>query len=61
MALATLRKKAGLTQADVAKELGITDSAVNQWEKKKTFPKTEVLPKLAKLYSCTVDELLKEE
>lgn len=61
MALATLRKKAGLTQADVAKELGITDSAVNQWEKKKTFPKTEVLPKLARLYSCTVDELLKEE
>lgn len=61
MALATLRKKAGLTQADVAKELGITDSAVNQWEKKKTFPKTEVLPKLARLYGCTVDELLKEE
>ena len=61
MALAALRKKAGLTQADVAKELGITDSAVNQWEKKKTFPKTEVLPKLARLYSCTVDELLKEE
>lgn len=61
MALVALRKKAGLTQMAVAKALGISDSAVNQWEKGKTFPKTEQLPKLAKLYGCTVDELLKEE
>lgn len=61
MGLIAQRKKAGLTQMEVAKALGITDSAVNQWEKKKTFPKTEQLPKLAKLYGCTVDELLREE
>lgn len=61
MALVALRKKAGLTQMAVARALGISDSAVNQWEKGKTFPKTEQLPKLAKLYGCTVDELLKEE
>lgn len=59
--LITQRKKAGLTQMQVAQALGITDSAVNQWEKGKTFPKTEQLPKLAKLLGCTVDELLKEE
>lgn len=61
MGLIEQRKKAGLTQMDVAKALGITDSAVNQWEKGRTFPKTEQLPKLAKLFGCTVDELLKEE
>lgn len=61
MALVALRKKAGLTQMAVARSLGVSDSAVNQWEKGKTFPKTEQLPKLAKLYGCTVDELLKEE
>ena len=55
------RKKAGLTQQQVADHLGISDAAVVQWEKGKTFPKTEFLPKLAKLYGCTVDDLLKED
>lgn len=60
MGLTYQRKKAGLTQMQVAQALGITDSAVNQWEKGKTFPKTEQLPRLAKLFNCTVDDLLKE-
>lgn len=61
MSLVSARKAAGKTQKQTADHLGITDSAVNQWEKGKTFPKTELLPKLAKFYGCTVDELLKEE
>lgn len=61
MNLIAHRERAGLTQLDVAKALGITDSAVNQWEKGKTVPKTESLPKLAELFGCTVDELFKEE
>lgn len=61
MGLISARKKAGLTQMQVANKLGITDSAVNQWERGKTFPKTEQLPKLARLYGCTVDELLRED
>lgn len=61
MGLTNARKKAGLTQAQVAQELGITDSAVNQWEKGKTFPKTSLLPKLAKLYNCSMEELLAED
>lgn len=61
MRIVAARKKAGLTQAQVAEALGISDAAVNQWEKGKTFPKTEFLPKLAKLLDCTVDELLREE
>lgn len=61
MKLAALRKQAGLSQRAVAKELGVTDSAVNQWERGKTSPKINQLPKLAALYGCTVDELLKEE
>jgi transcriptional regulator with XRE-family HTH domain len=55
------RKKAGLTQLEVAKLLEITDAAVNQWETGKTMPSTKRLTELAKLYGCTVDELLKEE
>ena len=55
------RKRAGLTQMEVAKQLGVTDSAVNQWETGKTLPNVKRLGELAKLYGCTVDELLKEE
>ena len=55
------RKRAGLTQMEVAKQLGVTDSAVNQWETGKTTPNTKRLSELARLYNCTVDELLKEE
>jgi transcriptional regulator with XRE-family HTH domain len=59
--LATQRKKAGLTQMQVAAKLGITDSAVAQWEMGLTHPKFENLIKLSKLYKCSVDKLLKEE
>jgi transcriptional regulator with XRE-family HTH domain len=61
MAIKERRKVAGLTQQQVADSLGISDAAVVQWEKGKTLPKTEFLPKLAKLFGCTIDELLKEE
>lgn len=55
------RKRAGLTQMEVAKQLGVTDSAVNQWETGKTTPNTKRLSELARLYNCTVDELLRGE
>lgn len=61
MNLATMRAKAGLSQAKVAKELGITDAAVCLWETGKTLPRAALLPKLAALYGCTVDELLRED
>lgn len=55
------RKKAGLTQMEAAKALGVTDAAVNQWETGKTMPAAKRLADVAKLYNCTIDELLKEE
>lgn len=61
MSIATARKKAGLTQMQVAKALNITDSAVNQWEAGKTLPKGARLKELSDILGCTVDELLKED
>ena len=55
------RKKAGYTQGEVAKALNITDSAVNQWESGKTRPRAGLLVRLAKLYNCTIDELLRAD
>lgn len=55
------RKKAGLTQEEAAKALGISGAAVAQWETGETMPSTKRLPEIAKVYGCTVDELLREE
>lgn len=61
MSFLTCRKKTGLTQAEVAAKLGVTDAAVCQWEKGETMPNGKRLPEIAKLYGCTVDELLEEQ
>lgn len=57
MNLAERRKSKNLTQDAVAAELGVTRSAVAMWESGKSFPRAELLPRLAKLLECTVDEL----
>lgn len=59
MSLASARAKAGLSQKAVADKLCITDAAVCLWETGKTLPRASLLPKLAALYDCTVDELLR--
>lgn len=61
MSFLSARKKAGLTQADVASEVGVSAAAVCQWETGATVPKAKLLPVIAKLLNCTVDELLKPE
>lgn len=61
MGFQAARTKSGLSQRMVAKELGITDASVSLWETGKTLPRTALLPKLAALYGCTVDELLRED
>lgn len=49
------------TQREVAKALGVKAAAVSNWESGKTMPRASLLPRIAELYGCTVDELLKEE
>lgn len=56
-----LRKGAKMTLAEVAAKIGVTDSAVAQWESGATAPTADKLVKLARMYSCTVDELLGAE
>ena len=58
MNLRKLRKKAGLNQAATARHLGVTQSAVSQWESGGCRPRAELVPKMAQLYRCTADELL---
>lgn len=58
-----LREKTGLSQRAVGEKLGISDSAVCLWERAEngSLPRANMLPKIAELYGCKVDDLLKEE
>lgn len=53
-----LRRSAGLSQGDVAKKLNVTQSAVSRWENGSAKPCRKYHIKLAKLYKCTVDEIV---
>lgn len=57
------RERAGLSQREVGRRLGISDSAVCLWEREKggSLPRVSMLPAIAKLYGVTVDELLSDE
>lgn len=56
--LKRLRLDAGLTQADLAKMLGVTRNAVSQWEAGTTQPATKHLPKLATILKVPLDHLV---
>ena len=52
------RKQAGMTQAQLAKSLGVAQSAVTHWEAGDTRPNTVRLARLARALGTTVDDLL---
>lgn len=53
-----LRKAKGMTQADLAAKMGITDKAVSKWERDLSYPDIASIPHLAEILGVTVDELL---
>lgn len=54
-----LRLACKRTQQEVASALCVTPGAVYQWESDMTRPTAGLLLRLATLYGCTVDELLR--
>jgi len=56
--LKTLRKQAGLTQKQLAAQLGITKSVVSFYELQSRSPSPEVLAKLAQIFHVSADCLL---
>lgn len=55
-----MRKKAGLTQMELAKKLGVVQSAVATWESGEGYPAASRLIEIAAALNCTVDDLLRE-
>lgn len=56
--LKEMRLAAGLAQMDVAKKLNVTQCSVSLWESGKTKPCRKYHAKLAKLYKCTVNDIV---
>ena len=59
--LVKLRKEKGLSQEQLAEELGISRQAVSKWERAESSPDTDNLICLAKLYNMSLDDLLMTE
>ena len=55
------RKKAGLSQEELAGRVGVSRQAVSKWELGDAAPEVDKLRALAREFGVTVDELLSEE
>lgn len=52
------RKKAGLSQEELANKLGVSRQAVSKWECAESSPDTDNLIELSKIYGVSIDELI---
>ena len=59
--IAEQRKKQGLTQAQLAEKLYITDRAVSKWETGKSMPDSSIMLDLCKTLNISVNDLLSGE
>ena len=59
--IAECRKKANLTQMQLAEKLGITDKAVSKWERGVAMPDTSIMMELCEILGISVNELFSGE
>jgi len=59
--VARIRKKRGMTQADLAEKIHVTDKAVSRWERGVGFPDINSLEPLAEALEIGVYELIKSK
>ena len=56
--LQELRKRKGLTQEELARELYVSRSAISKWESGRGYPEIQSLKAIARFFSVTLDDLL---
>ena len=59
--ISVLRKKAGLSQAELAEKLGISPQAVSKWESGKNLPDIDAFCELSWLFNMSIDSIVKRE
>jgi len=58
--LQSYRKSTGLSQEELAYQLGVSRQSVSKWEQGLSFPETEKLIELSTMMGMSVDQLLKD-
>ena len=54
----TLRKKAALTQKELADKLGIESTNISKWEREKSLPDISILSQIASVLNVSCEDLL---
>ncbi len=58
--LASLRKKAGLSQDELGEQLGIGGKSISKWERGLSFPRIKLIYQISKIFNVTCDEILEK-
>lgn len=56
--LSRLRKAKGLTQRQLAAQLGVSQRVITYYENESSYPPAHLLPKVAQAFEVSVEELL---
>jgi len=56
--ICAFRKKIGCSQEKLAEMLHISPQAISKWENGHALPETSLLPVLAQIFGCTIDEII---
>ena len=59
--ISELRKRKGITQDQLAEEMGVSSQAVSKWENDISCPDIGLLPQLSDYFGVTLDELMRGE
>lgn len=53
-----LRERTGITQAELAAMLGVSQGAVSQWETDVSTPSVQSVIEMSSIFGCTTDDIL---
>lgn len=61
MGIKKYREAAGMNQKDLADKLNVNQTAVSMWETGKVTPRYDKLAKMAQMFGCSIEDLMKKE
>lgn len=61
MNIRKLRENRQLKQDELAKEMLVNKTTVCKWETGKSQPRADMLPKLARVLGCSIDDLFGDQ
>jgi len=61
MGIKKARESMGMTQEALAEQVGVARSTVAMWESGDSLPRAQMLPKLAEILKCSINDLLKPD